>query len=265
MIAVLFLLAQHPKGNIMSFEQYAKVKHSLPYILDITQGKGRIIYYGVKHTRDPKDKQIKQLRALWQKLKPAQILNEDITPEPRPTLEEAIKFDGERGALAFWANKENIPIRSIDMNWRKEVMSLPVTIPAANIKLFYLIRGLQQDIQRPNGKPVTKATDEIVQKELDNLQDQGLGWFPKTIEDINNAWLATKIQGDWRAAKIEWITPTGNGKLNKISRTINQIRDQHMIHVLNEELKKGKTTLAVVGASHVVMQQPALPGKVKKM
>ena len=37
-----------------------------------------------------------------------------------------------------------------------------------------------------------------------------------------------------------------------------EFRDQHMVKLLIDEVKKGKRVFAVVGGSHVVMQESAL-------
>jgi hypothetical protein len=257
-LAAAILLAQLPKGQTQS----ARGK---PYILDITQGKGRVIYFGFRHSRDPKDPQFKTLRKLWLSEKPNLILNEDITVTARGSLEQSIKFDGERGALGFWAKQDKIPIRSIDMTWAEEIRKLPIMLPGPTIKMFYFIRGLQQDLQRPGAKKGAPATDRIAQSQLDMIQKQGIGWAPHTVADIGPIWRGLGIAGDWRKPKIEWVAPTGNGPLNKISAMLNAKRDEHMVQVLTQEMKNAKRVFAVVGATHVFMQQLSLPGKITKL
>ena len=257
MLLALIVL-QAAKGKIMSFEQYATVHHSVPYVLDIKQGKGRAIYFGIKHSRDPKDPQFKLIRKFWVPEKPNLIFNEDVTAQPHKTLEESIKFDGERGALAFWASKDHITLRSIDLSWRDEVRKLPITIPGSNIKMFYFLRGLQQDIHRPGAGSV----EQVAKRELDVLNKAGLTWAPNSVADVDASFQNLRLSGNWRKPQMSWIDPSGSGPLNKIARALSNVRDVHMVQVLNAELARGKKIFAVVGASHVVMQQPALPGRI---
>ena len=247
----------------MSFEQYSRVHHPLPYVLDVHQGKGRLIYFGFKHSRDPSDPQFVTLRKLWVEEKPQLVLNEDISAVQRATLEESIRYDGERGALAFWAKQDHVPMRSIDMRWRDEFMVLQRKMGPMKVKMFYLIRGLEQDLRRPSGAGV--STDVVAQRILDMFRNEGIDFPPHSIEDVDRYWPVLRIKGDWRKPSIAWIDPTGNGSLSKVSRRSSEIRDAHMVSVLTDELKKGKRILAVVGASHVVMQEPALPGVVKRI
>ena len=46
--------------------------------------------------------------------------------------------------------------------------------------------------------------------------------------------------------------------LNEVSRVSNRFRDEYMVNLLVNELKQGKRVFAVVGGSHVVMQERAL-------
>ncbi len=241
----------------MSFQEYAKTKHTFPYILDITAGKAHLVYFGIRHTRDPKDKQLKQIRAIWQKLKPDEVFNEDITPQPRATLEDSVKFDGERGALAYWAHQNHVQIKTIDRTWREQVQRLPLSIRGSSIKMFFLIRGLEQDLKKPNaGTP-----EQTAQRELDFLNSQNISWPPNKVSEIDSFWKMLDMGGDWRKPKIAWIDPSGNGPLNNIGKALSKIRDEQMVETLEQELKKGKRILGVVGGSHVIMQEPALTGR----
>jgi hypothetical protein len=38
------------RTSIMSFEDYAKKRHRVPYVLKIRGGKGRLLYFGARHT-----------------------------------------------------------------------------------------------------------------------------------------------------------------------------------------------------------------------
>jgi hypothetical protein len=147
------------------------------------------------------------------------------------------------------------------MTWKEQAHSLPITITGSTIKMFYLLRGLQQDLHRPGSSSV----DQVAKDELSMLAKEGIKWSPNSLAEIDSVWAALGISGDWRKPKIEWIDPTGSGPLNQVSRLLNEKRDEHMVQVLSVELGKGKKILAVVGGTHVVMQEPALDGKKRKM
>ena len=245
-------------------EEYAKTKHTFPYVVDISQGRGHIIYFGVRHSRDPKDKQFVFMRQLMQILKPTEVLNEDITPDAHDTLAESIRYDGERGALAFWAKQDHIKIKSIDFDWRDEIKKIPLGIRGSTIKMFYFIRGLQEDMNRP-GRQMKVATDELALQELALLDREGLGWQPHSVAEIDTIWKGLGIAGDWRQPKASWVAPMGKTPLNTISKIINKNRDEHMVNVLKQELQVGRKVFVVVGGTHVIMQEGALPGTVRQI
>jgi hypothetical protein len=66
---------------------------------------------------------------------------------------------------------------------------------------------------------------------------------------------------DWRNVPPEWFDPATTQVqtyLNKVSLERGEFRDRHMLVLLTEQLAQGKRVFAVVGASHVVMQERAL-------
>lgn len=244
------------KKQLMSWEQYSRTRHTFPFVLDIRQGKGEVMYFGIQHTHDPLDKQFAILKRLIASENPELILNEDITPSAQPFFAESVKRDGERGALAYWANQRYVPMVSIDMSWINEANQLAKSIPKDQIKMFYFLRGFREDIQRDSN------VDRVALQELQHLQNEGITWPPNTIADVDKSWKKLGIKGDWRKPQERWITPLGSSPLNVVSRKSSDLRDEHMIDVLSKYLKEGKRVLAVVGGTHVITQEPALPWRV---
>src|SRR5512135_1011253 len=108
-------LSRQQHGGIMTFKEYAKLHHPVPYILELKQGNGIAVYFGIKHTRDPKDPQLDKAHRLWRALKPTLCLNEDIPAQPMATFQQSVERDGERGALAYWSKQDGVLMRSIDL------------------------------------------------------------------------------------------------------------------------------------------------------
>jgi pheromone shutdown protein TraB len=64
---------------------------------------------------------------------------------------------------------------------------------------------------------------------------------------------------DWRTADRSWSDPVATqAYTNQIARLSSEFRDLHMVKLLIDEVKQGKRVFAVVGGSHVVMQERAL-------
>lgn len=258
-VAALLLIAlQRHQGSIMSFEEYGRIHHRIPFVLDIKENGAELIYFGIRHTRNPADPQFGEAFRLWKKLKPTLAYNEDITAGPRTTLSESIAMDGERGAISFWAKQDRIPIRSIDLSRAEEFQLLSKGIPPERIKMFYLLRSLQQLLQRPSEGGFHRSAEQIAGSDLRMLAKQGVSGKPRSITEIDAVWQRLGIRGDWRTPDIKWVEPGGKGPLNKVGRASSELRDQHMVEVLRAALRRGERVFALVGASHVVMQEPAL-------
>jgi len=64
---------------------------------------------------------------------------------------------------------------------------------------------------------------------------------------------------DWREVSQGWFDPVASqAYTNQISRLSGEFRDLHMVKLLIDEVRQGKRVFAVVGGSHVVMQERAL-------
>jgi len=71
-------------------------------------------------------------------------------------------------------------------------------------------------------------------------------------------WLSPRLK-DWRETPADWFDPTkSEAYTNQVSRLSNEFRDRHMVMLLTEAVKKGGRVFAVVGFSHVVIQERAL-------
>ncbi len=58
-------MGQQKDAGIMTFDEYAKVRHGYPYIVELQIGKGALLYFGAQHTYDPKDAQIARIENRW--------------------------------------------------------------------------------------------------------------------------------------------------------------------------------------------------------
>ena len=68
--------------------------------------------------------------------------------------------------------------------------------------------------------------------------------------------------GGYPSAKMFWFDPMKNETVfNEISRASNEYRDRYMVELLVRHLQEGERVFAVVGGTHVVMQEPALHTK----
>lgn len=259
--------ASAPTG-LMSFEEYVKTPHRVPYILELASGKGRLVYFGARHTYDPNDPQLARIEKLWLMLEPDLAFFEGADPEnipaPVKTREEVVR-GGEPGFVLFLASRDGVPVKTLEPSRRDEIALLLEKYSAEEVKVFYVLR------QVPEFK--SGQHDETIESYTRNV----LGWLslspelkgaPRTIAELkaSSARLFPQL-ADWREAPQTWFDPAVSPPLtylNHISRQLSEFRDRHMLVLLTEQVAQGKRVFAAVGASHVVMQERALRGAIKQ-
>jgi len=83
---------------------------------------------------------------------------------------------------------------------------------------------------------------------------------PKSISEVESAFARNfPGQGSYKDAKPSWFDPTLTGTVfNTISRDSSDFRDRYMLNLIARTVGEKKRVFAVVGASHVVMQEKAI-------
>jgi hypothetical protein len=252
-----------PSGTgIMSFEEYVKKPHPVPYVLKLSAGKGRLLYFGAKHTYDPNDAEISQIEEWWLKLKPEVAFFEGADPEASPAIvksREEVGRSGEPGFVLFLAARDNVPVHSLEPTHRAEIGLLLKTYSPEEVKIFYVLRQIPEFKSGKHQETIEAYTKGVLAWLSSKPELQGK---PRTLTELQVIFARLFPQlADWRDVPQEWFDPATTQVqtyLNEVSRQLSEFRDWHMLTLLTEQLAQGKRVFAVVGASHVVMQERAL-------
>lgn len=242
---------------IMSYERYAQVRHSRPYILEIRQGESRFVFFGIGHTSDPQDRQIAILDEEWSRLRPEEAFHESGTPPSAQSFEDAVRKSGEPGYVRHRAEQERLLWSSLDPSREAEVKHLRVQFTAEQLRLFYTLRkageARRQGIALESMEPLLP----MALARLDAVED--LKGSPSTLKEFERA-MARLLPGkDWRDTDERWTWPGRRDSwLNDVATASSRFRDEHMVRRIGELMGSGRRIIAVMGASHVVMQEPAL-------
>jgi hypothetical protein len=63
---------------------------------------------------------------------------------------------------------------------------------------------------------------------------------------------------DWHDVPADWFDPTQGGHYtNELANDTGMFRDQYIYKLLLQHVRQGERVFAVIGASHVVVQEPA--------
>jgi hypothetical protein len=272
-VGVAFAQTNRPKESapplpeIMSFEEYVKKPHAIPYILKLSAGKGRLLYFGTKHTYDPNDPEIALMEKLWVKLRPDVAFFEGADPENIPAAvktRQEITRGGEPSFVLFLATRDGVPVKTLEPSRSDEIALLLKKYSAEEVKMFYLLRQIPQFKNAQHNETIEIYTQNV------------LGWLslrpelkgtPRTIAELqaSSSRLFPQLR-DWRDVPDTWFNPAVSPPvtyLNDISRQLSEFRDRHMLTLLTEQVRRGKRVFAAVGASHVVMQERALRAAIK--
>lgn len=265
MLGVLALLIASclvQSDGLMTSEEYSKVEHSRPYVLRIQTESATILYFGIGHTRDPRDPQLKIAASLWAQLKPEVAIHESAGPRLEATLEDSINMNGEPGWVGFKAKSDGLPLESLDPSKAQLAEALAEQFDPEILKSFYVLQSIYEYLRRPverrrNTVQAVAAANLLRLSAIPVLQGK-----PNNVSDLQE--IVEKIVGPdatIEAPPLRWFDPglkKERSQFNDIAKASSLLRDRHMIERLVELAKGKRRAFIVMGASHVVMQEPAL-------
>jgi CRISPR/Cas system-associated protein endoribonuclease Cas2 len=251
--------------RVMSWEEYSRRSYTWPYLLTIyTSGGGSLLYYGARHSDNPDDQQFLEIEYLWTQFKPDIAFNEGGDPPVEKTRNEAIRRAGEPGLIRFLAARDKVPVMSLDPTRSQQVIALRKKYSAEQIKLFFILLQMTE-YQRIIGGD--ESPEEHLKKTINILNSEpGLDVEPKSISEVESVFARIcPGQGSYKDAKPSWFDPTlTENTFNAISRDSSNFRDRYMLKLIARTVNEKKRVFAVVGASHVVMQEQAIREMLKE-
>src|SRR5258708_7822053 len=260
--------------GVMSWKEYSRTTHPVPYVIGVEAGHGALLYFGAQHIGEargtPRHPEVDQIVSEWEQFRPTLVFSEGRSTIGRdsPSLEAAARV-GEGGVLRFLAARDAVPTRSIEPPLEEEVHALREWFSLEQIKVYYVLRCVSQRCTGP-GTPEDQAA-RWLQREGERPE---LAGTPQTIEDFENSTRRLLPKLDWRTVTVGFLDPTkgfldpksegGETFLQGVARRTSDVRDEYMVATLVASVREGERVFAVVGASHVVMQDPALRGALRK-
>jgi len=248
------------RDAVMSFEEYAAVPlPPMPHVLVLMADAGRLFYFGTRHTFDPNDWQIRAIEDYWRQFRPTLALNEGGDPPALESQEETVQRFGEAGLVRFLAKAGRVPVRSLEPPSDEEHTLLQRDFSVEQIKVFYVLRGVVQFRKSRNDERVEGFVERVVQG---LSREQGLEGPPCSLAEFERSYVRLfRAPTDWRVVPEDWFDPVisrPESYTNRISRQLSEFRDRYMVKLLIREVERGNRVFAVVGGSHVIMQERAL-------
>ena len=252
-----------PQPKIMTWEEYGAISHPYPYILRLGSTEGQLLYFGSRHVYDPADPLVAEIEKLWGEFAPTMALNEGGAPPVAETIQDAVRQFGEAGLVRYLAARDKVPVMSLEPTPVEEVATLLPYYSREQIKLFYVLRQIPHYRQATLSIPLKERVEEDLGV-MAALYD--LPGAPRTLGEIQE--LCDRLLPDvarWSDVPQSYFDPVRETArfTNDISRRLSNLRDEHMVDLLVREVRQGARVFAVVGGSHVVMQEPGLQGRIR--
>jgi len=191
---------------------------------------GREIHLlGVDHTQD--FRRLSKLKEKIEKINPEIILIEGNFDKANFPTEEIARSIGEMGLISHLAKKKGIIIKSNDPLNKTQERFISKEFSEDLSKFYFLLRN-----------NLGRKLEEVTKNQINKLMLKLLG------EEFNE----TKDYSDY-------FNPTKQiNLLNRITRKLNNFRDDFMLRILKEEISNHKIVLVVKGEYHIFSELPKL-------
>lgn len=247
-----------PRNRILTYKQYAKIRHGVPYILEFKVGRGALLLYGGRHVFDPSDVQIADIETEWKRFKPTAAYNEGGNPPTEPSVRLAVERYGEPGLVRYLARRDRVPVATFEPSRNDEARALLRRYSAEQVKVFLLLRGF---LTFRRAKRALTAEHFMTNALRDPFwKASGLAGPPQDLSELEKS--CKRLFGglaNWRQVPDEWFDPTRSDRFtNEAQNDSGMVRDRHLFGVLVERARQGDRVFAVIGASHVPVLESAL-------
>ncbi len=263
--------------GIMTFQEYAKKEHDVPYVFELKEGSKSLTYYGAGHSHNPEDPMFVDIEQRFKAPHPQVVIVEGVNQlveqkeRFRSTLrgvtrEGVIKKMGESAFALKLAMDSNIEVESPEPQLSEEIQYLIQTgFEKEDIFAFYLYRSANQ-YQRT---PQTPSIEEYLQPDAEEFK-AATNWenFDYSIENLktighrlwgNRSALDSAEFSEERIDPVPWDEKKDEQTVvNQIAAQSSFFRDRFMVKRLQKILKEKDSVLVVFGVSHAYMQEPAL-------
>lgn len=243
-----------PQSKILTYKAYAKIDHEVPYVLEFKAGKGALLIYGAEHVFDWMAPQIEDIQIEWKRFKPTIAYNEGGNPPSEPSVETAVQRWGEAGLTRYLAAENRVPVATFEPLRSYNIDGLLKRYSAEQVKTFMALRGFLT-FRRSKRDETPDAYMTKVLGEANTIAGS-----PSNITELGVVYARLfPGQTDWHTVADEWFDPTQSiHYTNDLQNDDALIRDQHIFKVLVDRVRRGDRVIAIIGASHVPVLEPAL-------
>lgn len=263
-------------SSIMTAEEYAQIQHETPYVFDFKFGDTRLFYFGSPHTRDPKNPLFKDIENAFNEVEPDVVFVEGINVSgdrnrfnervKSASSQEVIEHMGEAGYALKLGVEKGIEWRSPEPTGEDLYNNL-------------LRKGFSKDhifawdvlhiLPQYNRLLKKESFKDYVKGSIDYFKQathwEGFDYSYENAIKLSEEIIGHAIDVENEPEAIDYIDPIPWEEkkdtqtiLNHIGQASSLFRDKKIVSGVADSLKTHKRVFVVYGASHAVMQEPAL-------
>jgi hypothetical protein len=222
-----------------------------PYVFATKRGAGELLYIGVKHASDASDPQLAEIERHWSEFRPTIAFCEGRARMNRFSRRPTSGSLNESTLVRILAYRGSVPLYTLEPPYEAEVAGLLRNYEPKLVATYLTLRVYTAEAKGYNGDRDALALS-LMHKRIDVA---GLHGTFSTVSDFDAYWherFAT--ESDWRTLADTERVPL----LVEVGHISREIRGEHAVRTLTELVRHGERVLAVMGASHVIRQEPAL-------
>lgn len=263
------------KGKLLTIQEYAELPNireiANGYVFTLEKEGKKLVFMGTKHVNNPNNPLFTQIQDKFNELKPEIVFVEgkrfintekDKTREyyKDKTVEECIA-EGESTFSLKLAIDAGIDFESPEPSYRKEIKYLVESgYSQVDIHKYYTYRIIYQ-FQREFPNSTVTACKEYIAKYMQRFREAS-GWDSEVLAELDESILAEIGIGDNRRYSSQSDPTPWDGveytATKQISAASGQYRDEYIFERILSSLDTYNNVLVVYGASHAIIQEPAL-------
>ncbi len=241
--------------RILTFAEYAAIRHATPYVVDARRDGARLVLFGGWHSSDPSLPMFDQIEAAFLQLGPELVLHEGTPPHPEPDREIAIRRHGEAGLVTHLAARTGIATASMDIPLPEEARLLRHELSSGEALVFLVVRQLASFNRKTARMDFDGYFGDFFDLIGPALELPTIDWalIDREHRRMLGRPLAVRDVTGHETNPMRDALPT-----QRIARRSNRLRDEYMLARLLAALADHRRVFAVVGVTHAVMLEPAL-------
>ena len=208
----------------------------------------KIVFFGAHHSKNKE--QIEEIKRIISNFKPEIILIEDQFHQfTYPNEEAAIENGAEMGFACFFAKEKGIKVISNDPPRTEEYKYMENKYGREKVFIYYILRPLEQ-MKKQQPEIYKNIIVDLIQNFKSEANWEDFDFSQKSFNKIFEKIFLCPY--DSNKSFYDYFNPTLDlNLLNEMTRDLNMFRDDFMISILKEILKKFNRIFIIKGHHHL--------------